>query len=122
MSKLKIALYFGAPIGCLIVGLFFLWYYFFRFYPRHGNTEDLFYAIITFIAGAIWFKVLYKGYKLTKAEEQMLTAKETQKTVPAQQTQTAASPAARYWKRFTWVVVGLFVLGLIIRYFLGVYR
>ncbi|MBU4223644.1 hypothetical protein KJ934_00175 [Patescibacteria group bacterium] len=119
MSKLKIIWNFAIPILCLFFGVTFLWVYFFG---EHSNRDWLLYGIMFFIAGAIWFKVLYKGYKLMKAEEKGMLSKETKKTVQANQSQTAESPATRYWKRFMWVVVVLFVLGLIIRYFSGVYK
>ena len=99
---------FGVPIGCAIVSLFFFWYYFFR---NHTDTQSLISAIVGLIAGTIWFKTLYKGYKLMKIEERGGSAlKDEQKTSEA--------PAAHYWKKFMWVVIVLFVIGLLIRYFL----
>lgn len=93
MSKLKIIWNFAIPIFSFLFGVAFLWVYFFG---KYSNRDWFSYGIMFFVVGAIWFKVLYKGYKLMKAEEKGAISKETQKNIQAQQSQTAESPAARY--------------------------
>ena len=103
----KIIWMFAIPISCGIVSLFFFGYYFFY---NDTDIKTLVLAIVGLIAGIIWFKTLYKGYKLMKAAEKGVESSEKQKT--------AETSTAKYWKRFLWVVVVLFIIGLLIRYFL----
>jgi hypothetical protein len=119
LKFLKIAWMFAVPIGCAIVSLFFFWYAFFRF-DNYIDRQSLVLAIVGTIAGIIWFRALYKGYKLMKAGEKRGAATpigEDKKTVPAASVKAAELSAAQYWKRFTIVVIVLFVIGLLIRYF-----
>jgi len=116
---LKTVQFFLIPISAFLVSLMFTYFYFFS---EGDKQKSLVLAICGYIASVLWFRSLYKGYKLMKAEEKGIAPKETQKITQAQQLQGAKSPAARYWKRFMWVVIILFIIGIIIRYFLGVYR